>query len=184
MAAFLLVLFAILTRVFYASGSHGPHAWWNFTAVGGSLLFFGARRPLREAALPVLALMATDYLLTTRLYGYQFQLSSYIITWAWYVAAILIGAAMLKQRASTGRVIGASVAASTSFFLVSNFVFFYADPIALYPRTFAGMLQAYAAGVPFYRNDLISTLLVTGAAFGALAFFRDKEHAAHTAAAA
>jgi hypothetical protein len=81
-------------------------------------------------------------------------------------------------------VIGASVTASTSFFLVSNFVFFYADPVALYPHTFAGMVQAYAAGVPFYRNDLISTLLVTGAAFGALALLQNKQHAAHTAAAA
>lgn len=178
MAAFLLVLLAILTRVFYAAGSHGPHAWWNFTAVGGSLLFFGARRPLREAALPVLALMATDYLLTTRMYGFSFEPASYLVTWAWYVAAILIGAAMLKQHASAGRVVGASVLASTSFFVVSNFAWFF--PLSMYPHNFSGVVQAYAAGVPFYRNDLISTLLVTGVAFGAVALARQQQVTAAT----
>jgi hypothetical protein len=181
MAAFLLVLFAILTRVFLASGSHGAHAWWNFTAVGGSLLFFGARRPLREAALAVLAFMATDYLLTTRMYGYAFQPSSYVITWAWYAAAILMGAALLKQQATTGRVVGASFLSATSFFLVSNFAGFF--PLSMYPHTFAGIVQAYAAGVPFYRNDLVSTLLVTGVAFGALALSRQHRHAASIASA-
>jgi len=44
MTAYLLILVAILSRV--APLSH--HAWWNFTAVGGSLLFFGARRPLKQ----------------------------------------------------------------------------------------------------------------------------------------
>jgi hypothetical protein len=68
MAAFLLVLFAILNRVWLGTGPHAPHMWWNFTAVGGSLLFFGARRSLKQAWIPVLALMATDYFLTKYCY--------------------------------------------------------------------------------------------------------------------
>ncbi|MBV8672218.1 MAG: hypothetical protein JOZ33_02180, partial [Acidobacteriaceae bacterium] len=55
---YLLILLAILSRVV-------PHpAWLNFTAVGGSLLYFGARRPLRQVILPVALLAATDYYLT------------------------------------------------------------------------------------------------------------------------
>ena len=39
MPAYLLIALAILTRV-------APHpGWFSFTAVGGALLFFGARRP-------------------------------------------------------------------------------------------------------------------------------------------
>ena len=46
MFAFLLILLAIVSRV-------APHpAWLNFTAVGGGLLYFGARRPLVQAVLP------------------------------------------------------------------------------------------------------------------------------------
>ena len=50
MFAYLLLLAAVLTRVL-------PHAgWMNFTAVGGALLFFGARRSWREMLLPLVAL--------------------------------------------------------------------------------------------------------------------------------
>lgn len=175
MAAFLLVLFAILNRVFLASGSHAPHAWWNFTAVGGSLLFFGARRPLREMWMPVLALMATDYLLTTRMYGYAFHPADYAITWGWYAAALLLGAWLLKGHANAGRIIGASFAGASSFFLISNFALLY--PATMYPHNFAGVVSAYAAGLPFYRNDLASTLLVAGIAFSAAAFARQHRDA-------
>ena len=35
-----------------------------------------------------------------------------------------------------------------------------------YPHTVAGLAACYAAAVPFYRNDLLSTALVAGLAFG------------------
>ncbi len=50
MAAYLLLVLAVLSRVV-------PFPGMNFTAVGAGLLYFGARRPLREVALPLLALM-------------------------------------------------------------------------------------------------------------------------------
>jgi hypothetical protein len=173
MAAFLLVLFAILNRVWLGTGSHAPHMWWNFTAVGGSLLFFGARRSLKQAWIPVLALMVTDFFLTKYAYGYPFQVQDYLVTWAWYVGAIVLGAWLLKNRASAGRVVGAAFASATSFFLVSNFVVWVAA--AMYPRTTGGLMQCFAAGVPFYRNDLVSTVVVAGLAFGALALVRHRD---------
>ncbi len=55
MAAYLLLLVAVLSRLL-------PHAgWMNFTAVGGALLYFGARRSWREMLAPLAVLMATDY---------------------------------------------------------------------------------------------------------------------------
>jgi hypothetical protein len=173
MAAFLLVLFAILNRVWLGAGSHAPHMWWNFTAVGGSLLFFGAQRSLKQAWIPVLALMATDFFLTKYAYGYAFHPQDYLVTWAWYVGAILLGAWLLKNRASAGRVAGASFASATSFFLVSNFAVWLAS--TMYPRTAGGLVQCLGAGVPFYRNDLVSTILVAGVAFGALALVRQRD---------
>jgi hypothetical protein len=36
----------------------------------------------------------------------------------------------------------------------------------MYPRNWGGLVACYAAGVPFYRNDLVSTALLLGVAFG------------------
>jgi hypothetical protein len=36
----------------------------------------------------------------------------------------------------------------------------------MYPRTQGGLAACYVAGLPFYRNDILSTTLVAGLAFG------------------
>jgi hypothetical protein len=136
----------------------------NFTAVGAGLLFFGARRPLREMALPLLALVATDYYLTTVFYHYAFHTSAYLVTWAWYAAVIILGRILLHRQVSVTRVIVAPVIASTSFFLISNYAVWIGS--LMYPHTMAGLTACYAAALPFYRNDLLSTTLLTGLAFG------------------
>ncbi len=158
MSAYLLILLAILSRVV-------PHpGWLNFTAVGGSLIYFGARRPLRQAILPVALLAATDYYLTVFAYSYPFHISAYLITWAWYAGVILLGRVLLAHHVSVVRVGTAVLAAPTSFFLLTNFAAWVGSP--LYPQTLAGLGMSYVAGLPFYRNDLISTALVAGLAFG------------------
>jgi hypothetical protein len=164
MSAYLLILIAILSRVV-------PHpAWLNVTAVGGSLLYFGARRPLRQAILPVALLAATDYYLTVYAYSYPFQVSAYLITWAWYTGVILLGRVLLGKHVSAPRVGAAVLLAPTSFFLITNFAAWIGSP--LYPQTLAGLGMSYVAGLPFYRNDLISTALVAGLAFGLPALAR------------
>jgi hypothetical protein len=180
MSAFLLVLFAVFTRVL-------PHAgWFNFTAVGGSLLFFGARRPMKQAVWALLPLMATDYFLTVYAYSYPFHVQSYLTTWLWYAAVLVLGSLLLKDRASAGRVVGGSLLASTSFFAISNYAVWVGS--GMYTHTLGGLVACYVAALPFYRNDLISTLMVAGVAFGASALLhRHAEHAAsagsHQAAA-
>jgi hypothetical protein len=180
MSAYLLILFAILSRV--AVSSH--HGWLNFTAIGGSLLFFGARRPLRQAILPVIALAALDYYMTVYVYSYPFAAQDYLITWAWYAAVIVLGHLLLHERRSAGRVGAAVILSSTSFFLASNFAA-WTILRGIYPHTFSGLMTAYAAGLPFYRNDLLSTSLVAGLAFGLPALvkhYRSNEISAHRAA--
>lgn len=151
------VLFAILTRVL-------PHPWFSFTAVGASLLVFGARRSPKYFILPVLALAGADYYLTVFAYNYPFHVQDYLVTWAWYLGACWIGYGMLRKQASAGRVIGASLAAPTSFFLISNFAVWLGS--MLYPHTLAGLATCYVAGLPFYRNDVLATTLLTSAVFG------------------
>ncbi len=174
MSAYLLLIVAVLSRV-------TPHPdWLNFTAVGGSLLFFGARRSLRQAIIPVAAFAATDYYLTAIFYRYPFHVSEYLITWAWYAAVVLLGHYLLAKNASALRVASAVVIAPTSFFLVTNFTAWMGMP-ALYPRSLAGLEMSYVAGLPFYRNDLISTAAVAALVFGIPALARQLTPHSHPA---
>lgn len=157
MFSYFFVLAAVFTRIL-------PHPWFSFTAAGASLLVFGARRSPKTFWIPVLALMATDYYLTTFAYGYPFHIQDYLVTWAWYLGACWIGYALLRKRANTGRVVGASIGASTSFFLASNFAVWLGS--MMYPHTLGGLSACYVAGLPFYGNDVLATTLLTSAVFG------------------
>jgi len=158
MVAYLLLLVAVLTRVL-------PHAGWlNFTAVGGALLYFGARRPWREMLAPLAVLAATDYFLTVFVYHYAFNWTIYLPTWAWYVMAMALGQILLSARTSFVRVAAAALLGPTSFFVVSNYAVWAAD--FMYPRTLAGLQTCFVAAIPFYGRDLASTAIVLGAAFG------------------
>jgi hypothetical protein len=179
MAAYLFLLIAVLSRLALAATPHPE--WFNFTAVGAMLLFFGARRSWREMVAPLAVLMATDFFLTVNVYHYSFRWESYIPTWTWYVAAMVLGQILLKAKTTWVRFGAGALLGPTSFFLLSN----YAAWLLLtgtYPRTAGGLATCYIAGLPFYRNDLISTALVAGVAFGVPVLVR-KFHAAPTAEA-
>jgi hypothetical protein len=169
MLAYLVLLLAVLSRIL-------PHAFhavgWNFTAVGGSLLFFGSRMAgSRSSASVVVArltcavavLIATDYYLTVFAYQYPFHASAYFVTWIWYAAVCVLGMGLL-QKPSVLRVATGVLASATSFFLLSNFMVWAGG--AMYPRSAAGLETCLAAGIPFYRNDLVSTAITAGALFG------------------
>jgi hypothetical protein len=161
MIAYLVLLLAVLSRIL-------PHAFHsagvNFTAVGGGLLYFGARRGRWQTIIAVIALMATDYYLTVFAYNYPFHLSGYVVTWAWYAAICLVGHQMLSGKATGLRVAGAVAASATSFFVLSNFMVWAGS--TMYPHSAAGLAACYVAAIPFYANDVMSTAVTAGALFG------------------
>jgi hypothetical protein len=161
MIAYLVLFFAALSRVL-PHFMHSPGL--NFTAVGGGLLFFGARRSRWQTIIAVLALMETDYYLTVFVYNYPFHIASYLVTWAWYAAVCLLGHQILSQKATGLRVTGAVLASATSFFVLSNFVVWFGS--TMYPHSAAGLAACYLAAIPFYANDLMSTAITAGALFG------------------
>ena len=162
MPAYLLLLAALLSRVIPHSG------WFGFTAIGGSLLYFGAKRSWREMLLPVAALAGLDYYLTTHVYAYEFHWQDYLITWGWYAAAIVLGRILLSREISVLRVASAALLGPTSFFLVSNYSVWVGanHPGGMYAPSAAGLMTCLAAGLPFYGRDLVSTALVLTFAFG------------------
>ena len=164
MLAYLVLVLAVLSRL-VPHLLHTPA--WGVTALGGGLLFFGSRLNRRQwwqalAAVPLLA--ATDWYLTAQVYGFPFQLRSYVIPWLWYAAVAVLGSSLLHRRRSVVRVGGAALLSATGFFVLSNGLVWLGGE--MYPRSFAGLLACYAAGLPFYRNDAFSTLALCGLLFG------------------
>jgi len=113
---------------------------------------------------PLAALMATDYILTVYSYHYSFVWQNYLPTWGWYVMAMALGQILLRTRTTVVRVGAGALLGPTSFFLVSNYAVWASG--WMYPRTLGGLGACFVAALPFYRNDLLSTAIVAGLAFG------------------
>jgi hypothetical protein len=161
MLAFVVLILAALSRFLPHTMFHAVGV--NFTAVGAGLLFFGSRSPRWQTVVAAAVMALTDVILTTQVYGYPFHVSSYLVTWAWYAAVVLIGSGLLRK-ATALRVLAGVVASATSFFLISNFMVWTGG--GMYPHTLAGLGECFVAAIPFYRNDLISTALFSAAFFG------------------
>ena len=155
MLAYLYIIFAVVFRLV-------PHGAWNFTPVGAALLYFGARAPRRPMWIPLAMLAASDLVLTIFVYRYPLD-GTYALTWLWYAAAILLGS-ILRQRTTVARLLGASVACSVSFFVLSNFAVWATG--TMYPLTLAGLGACYVAAIPFFRNTVASDLLFSAVLFG------------------
>lgn len=155
-----------------------PHPWWNFTAVGASLLVWGARRSPLTAVVPIGLLALGDWFLTSHVYGYAFHVSEYLVTWAWYALVIALGYLLLRGKPGFARVASASALAPTLFFLASNYAV-WASPGSWYPHTLAGLDACYTLALPFYRNDLVSTTMVVGLVWGLPALMARMHGQAH-----
>ena len=168
MLPYLFVLLAIAVRFLPFAGHLNvlPHAW-HFTPVAASLLFFGARGSRRQMWVPLVLFAAADVVLTKFIYSYTFSWDQ-LVTWAWYAAILWLGTG-LREKAGPLRVVGAALASSISFFLISNFAV-WAAWSQMYPRTFNGLMMSYAAGLPFFRGTLESDLFFSIAMFGTPVF--------------
>jgi hypothetical protein len=144
-----LVLLAAATRLL----PHPP----NFTAVGAVALFGGAYFARRWLALvvPLAAMAASDLVLTSP------EPTSYLC----FAMTVLLGL-LLKERVTVGRTTAAAIAASVLFFAVSNFSVWWGSKS--YPQNAAGLLECYAAAMPFAVNMLVGNLFYCGVLFGTM----------------
>ena len=166
MIAYLVLVLAFADRIF--AHMLGPQLI-HFTAMGGCLLYFGARRSRWNALLVLLMMMASDYYLTTIVYKYPFHLRGYVVTWAWGVGVFLLGHGLLSRKTTLLRVAGGVLGSATAFYVLVDFAVWLGR---MYPHTLAGFIACYVAALPFYRNDLASTAVVAGVLFGVPALAR------------
>jgi hypothetical protein len=73
---------------------------------------------------------------------------------------------LLRERKRPLPVACAAVAAAAFFFLASNFQVWLMGHGTAYPKTLAGLLACYIAGIPFAWNTLFGNLLFSGLLFG------------------
>ena len=158
MLAYLFVGLGILVHIL---GGNGTMPTLGFVPLGASLLFFGAHRSRREFFFLLPLLIGADFYLNYRFYGYKIQPDQYV-TFAWYLGACFLGS-LLKNRIRPVYVAGASLAASISFFLVSNFAVWAA--YTMYPKNFGGLIACYVAGIPFFEKGIVSDLLFSAIFF-------------------
>jgi hypothetical protein len=166
MSVLIVLLLAVLSRVLPVALHQQS---WNFSLLGGSLLFLGSRMSQdspRRAAWKIggvlAALVVTDFCITVYGYSYPFHVTGYLITWAWYVGVMVVSMGLVRKVTAL-RVAAGAVATPTSFFLLSNFAVWAGG---MYGFSLAGLAKCYTMALPFYRNDLVSTALTAGALFG------------------
>ena len=111
--------------------------------------------------LPLLALFISDVIIHVLYLNNQFDFPGlYAGQWKNYLlllAITFIGWALKGRNYLTIGV--AAVAAPTLYFFVSNFLVWRATTEAVYAKSFGGLMNCYEAGLPFYRNSLIATLV-------------------------
>jgi hypothetical protein len=140
-------VFAVILFVMLVLSRLMPHPL-NFTALGAVALFAGSLWPKSSLrfAVPLVAMVATDFYFG--IYpGIAFN----------YAAVALSVLVAPKILAPLWAIAGRGALAAILFFIVSNFgVWLQAG---IYPMDLAGLTECYIQGLPFFKNQLLSTWL-------------------------
>jgi hypothetical protein len=133
-----------------------PHPW-NFTPIMAIGLYAGAKSvKLYTGLLATLAaLLVSDAVL-------GFYPGMWFVYAAWLIPAFI--GRMVRRSDGVGAIAAGALFASVSFFLTTNFAVWASG--SLYPHTAAGLAACFAAGIPFYRNELLGDACYTLALFG------------------
>jgi len=133
-----------------------PH-WPNVSPVAAMALFGGAYYADKRMALivPFVALFISDLILGLH--------NTMIFVYAGFAITVAIGF-LLQNRITITNTAVAAVVASVLFFLVTNFGAWLTS--GLYAKSATGLMQAYAAGIPFFQNSLLGNLVYTAVIFG------------------
>lgn len=157
---FTLILVAITAGCKVAFGANFD--WSGFTPIFAIALFSGLIIRQRDFSFlfPLVALFLSDLtiqiLYSKGLFPYQGFYDGQWINYLILLSATLIGWAL---RGNNYLKLGVgAIAAPTLFFLISNFQV-WAGPQTSYPKNFSGLMTCYEAGLPFYKNALIATLV-------------------------
>ena len=145
-----LFLIAFLERTVFDLGA-------NIEIVTASIILASLYTGRRGAFWLALLIMTT----TDRVLG---NTSILLFTWSGFLIPALFIASIMKK-VGTKRVrkvfvsIGAGLGTNVFFFLWTNFGVWALDTWGMYPNTLLGLLASYVNGLPFLKNQFISSLV-------------------------
>ena len=121
--------------------------------------------------IPLLALFISDFILQIQYWAGITEFPGFYnsMIFVYGAFALIVGVGyLMKDKINAFSVLGASLAASIIFFLVTNFGVWatMSETTNFYPKTIAGLMMCYEAGLPFIRNTIIGDIIFTGALFG------------------
>lgn len=150
MAIYFIIILAIVARFV-------PHLP-NFAPITALAIFSAVYLPKKQAIIiPLAARLVSDAFL-----GF-FAWPLMVAVYASHLAGVVFGLWIKSAKNNRWiKIFGSSLGASVLFFLVTNFAFLYSE----YPRTWEGILAAYANGLPFLRGTLLGDLGYTVLLFG------------------
>jgi hypothetical protein len=146
-----MILFAAIMRIV-------PHPW-NLAPVGAMALFSGAviRNRVMAFVFPLVAMLAGDVFV-----GFHILMP---VVYASFVISTAVGF-WVRECRSAVRLGGVVLLGAIQFFLITNFgVWAFSN---FYPKTCAGLMACYAAGVPFFWNTLAGDVCYSALLFGGL----------------
>lgn len=163
----LATLITLLSGILVAVVRIIPHPA-NFSPIGALGIFGGARlRSWHAFALPVAVMLVTDLALYC-LSGFDFKYSPFHISRSYVYGSFLLYVCigrLLVNKKSFLWIAGASLVGSLQFFVVTNFCDWLFQPLQgdipaafRYSRDWAGLMQCFAAGLPFFRGDVVSEI--------------------------
>lgn len=164
---FILIVVAIGTRFLFILD--GSSVLPNFTAVG-AIAIFGAYhfKGLKKWILPLVVLWLSDMVLNNVVYAQYYEhFQVFGSLWVYGSIAIVgLAAYVLLRQFSWTKLAISALAGAVIFFLVTNFGS-WISPSSPYVKDFSGLMASYTAGIPFFRNTLISNVVFSFALFGA-----------------
>ncbi|MDR2907829.1 MAG: hypothetical protein LBU91_07570 [Bacteroidales bacterium] len=133
----------------------------NFTPVAAIALFGGAYFANKYAAflIPIAIMALTDVWIGA------YDVISMSAVYLSFALTCVIGL-MISGKVKVGRVALGAVASSLLFFLITNFGVWMSG-FCGYPMTLGGLTLCYEMALPFFRNELLGTLVYSGVLFGA-----------------
>ncbi|MCX6205364.1 MAG: hypothetical protein NTZ19_03830 [Bacteroidetes bacterium] len=128
-------------------------------------------------SLPLISLFISDLLYQVLFnYGYTDIQGFYSGQWVNY---LLIGSltvfGFLISDAKISKVILASIAAPTTYFLISNGLVWFGNGGYHRSRSMAGLLQTLVDGIPFYQNSIMGTIVFGAILFGGYSLLKTAE---------
>lgn len=138
---------------------HAP----NFTPIAAASLFAGFffRSRVLALGLPLAAMFISD-LVGPGIYDLRLM----VIVYLCLALPALLGP-FVRGRWMPLRIVGASLAGSLLFFVVTNGAVFAWS--SMYARSFAGCIECYTLALPFFRNTVLGDLAWNCTFFGAWA---------------